>query len=68
MSIENTVLRLLDALYVLGLTVNFISIAKFWHNDISIYFPLDRPAELFFNGKIFAYTDNVRDQFILQQS
>ena len=68
LSVEDTILRLLNALYIPGLTVNFISIAKLWHNGIGVYFPLGWPAKLSFNGKIFAYIDNVKDQFILRQS
>ena len=68
LSVGDTVLRLSDALYVPGLTVNLISTAKLWRNGIGVYFPPGQPAELSFNGKIFAYADNVRDQFILRQS
>ena len=63
LSVGDKVLRLSDVLYVPGLTVNFISTTRLWHNGIGVYFPA---AELFFNGTIFAYTDNVRDQFILR--
>ena len=68
LSVGDTVLRLSDALYIPGLTVNLISTAKLWRNGIGVYFPPGQPAELSFNGKIFAYADNVRDQFILRQS
>lgn len=68
LSIGDTVLRLSDALYVPGLTVNLIHTAKLWRNGIGVYFLPGQPAELSFNGKIFAYADNVRDQFILRQS
>ncbi len=61
-------LRLSYALYVPGLTVNLISTARLWRNRISLYFPSGRPAELSFNRTTFAYSDNVKDQFILSQS
>lgn len=67
LSVDNTVLRLLDAFYVSGLTVNLISIARLWRNGIGVYFPAGRPAELSFNGATFAYVDNIRDQLILRQ-
>ena len=68
LSVGDKVLRLSDALYVPGLTVNLISTTRLWRNGIGVYFPAGRPAELSFNGTIFAYADNVRDQFILRQS
>ena len=61
-------LKLLNILYVPDLTINFISTRKLWPNGISIYFSSGWIVELFFNRKIFAYTDNIKDQFILQQS
>ena len=61
LSVGDKVLRLSDALYVPGLTVNLISTTRLWRNGIGVYFPAGRPAELSFNGTIFAYADNVRD-------
>ncbi len=66
--IGDTVLRLLDTLYVPGLTVNLISTARLWRNKIGVYSPAGRPAELFFNETTFAYSGNVKDKFILSQS
>ena len=62
------VLKLLDTLYVSGLIMNLINTIRLWRNDIGIYFPAGQPVELSFNGIIFTYLDNVRDQFILRQS
>lgn len=67
LTIGDKVLRLLDALYVLRFIVNFISTTMLWRNDIGVYFPASQYAELFFNGIIFAYADNMRNQFILWQ-
>lgn len=53
--------RLLNAFYIPSFTVNLISIIKLYYNNISIYFPPGRSAKLYFNGKIFAYADNIRD-------
>lgn len=59
--VRNKVLRLSDALYVSGFTVNLISITRLWHNSIGIYYPAGRPIKLSFNGTIFIYAKNVRD-------
>lgn len=37
LSITDTVLKLLDTLYILGLKINVINIAKLWHNGIDVY-------------------------------
>ena len=66
LSVRDKVLKLLDVLYVPGLTVNLISTIRLWRNCIGVYFPAGQPAKLSFNGTIFAYANNVRDQFILQ--
>lgn len=59
--VKDTILRLLDAFYVLSLTINFINIVKLWHNDIGIDFPSNQLAELSFNEKIFAYVDIIKN-------
>ena len=38
LSIGHKILRLLDAFYILGLTVNLINTTKLWRNSISVYF------------------------------
>ncbi len=48
--------------------MNLIRTARLWRNSIWVYFPAGQPAELFSNRTIFAYTDNIRDQFILRKS
>lgn len=68
LSVGDIVLRLSDALYVLGLTVNLISTTRLWCNGIGVYFLPGQSAELSFNGTTFAYADNILDQFILHQS
>ena len=68
LAVGDTVLRLSDALYVPDLIVNLISTTRLWRNGIGVYFPPGQPAELSFNGTVFAHTDNIRDQFILRQS
>lgn len=68
LAVGDMVLRLLDALYVPGLIVNLISTTRLWRNGIGVYFLLGQPAELSFNGTIFAHADNIRYQFILRQS
>ena len=59
--VENIMLKLLDAFYVQSFTINLIKDAKLWHNGIGIYFLSGRFAKLFFNEKIFLYTDDLRD-------
>lgn len=54
--------------YILGLTINFINTARLRHNRIGVYFSASQLAKLFFNGTIFVYADNNKDQFILRQS
>lgn len=66
LAVRNTVLWLSDALYVFGFIVNLISITKLWRNEIGVYFPTGCLAELSFNGIIFAYADNIKDQSILR--
>lgn len=61
LSIENKILKLLNALYILSFTVNFISIIKLWHSSIGVYFPANQPTNLFFNKIIFTYTDNMKN-------
>lgn len=51
-----------------ALLVNLINTTRLGRNDIHFYFPAGQPAELSFNGIIFTYADNVRNQFILRQS
>lgn len=68
MSIKDTMLRLSDTFYVPGHIIIFIGIAKLLHNDISVYFPPSQSVEHSFNRKIFASTDNIKDQVILWQS
>ena len=60
LSVRDKVLRLSDALYVLGLTVNLISTTRLWHNGISIYFSASWPMKLSSNRTIFTYTDYMR--------
>ena len=66
LSIEDKILRLLDGFYIPSITVNLISITRLWLSNISIFFPTGWTAEVSFNGIIFTYGDNMRDQFILR--
>ncbi len=68
LAVGDTLLRLSDALYAPGLTVNLISTARLWRNRIRFYFPAGQLTEFSFNGTTFAYSGNVKDQFILNQS
>ena len=53
LAVGDTVLKLSDAFYVPGFTVNLISTARPWRNRIGVYFPAGRHCKTFFQ------TDNL---------
>lgn len=59
--VGDKVLKLSDAFYVPGLTINLINTTRLWYNSIGIYFSTIWPMKVSYNGTIFAYTNNIRE-------
>lgn len=61
LNIRNRVLRLSNVVYISGLIINLINIAKLWYNKIEIYFFVSQFGNFFFSQKPFVYIDNMRN-------